>query len=174
MERSWYYVVDALPLGAMWLQASERGLCGIGFGEGLPEAELRRLARYGLAAPHLDVVPLLEAVAGQLSDYFAGRRRSFDLPLDLRGTEFQRAVWDTLLAIPYGDTWSYGEVAEAVDRPRAAQAVGQAVGANPIAIVVPCHRVVGHDGALTGYASGLHRKQALLQMEQSGQQLRLA
>jgi methylated-DNA-[protein]-cysteine S-methyltransferase len=115
----------------------------------------------------------LEAAAEQLAAYFAGERRAFDLPLDLLGTPFQRAVWSTLLRIPYGDTWSYGQVAAAVGRPRAARAVGQATGANPLAIVVPCHRVVGHDGSLTGYGSGLHRKQTLLELEQRSSQLPL-
>jgi methylated-DNA-[protein]-cysteine S-methyltransferase len=113
----------------------------------------------------------------ELDEYFAGRRRAFELPLDLRGSPFQLAVWEQLLEIPYGSTVSYGAVAAAIRpalyehgledymRPRA---VGAAVGANPIAIVVPCHRVVGADGSLTGYGGGLPRKRALLELEGAG------
>lgn len=110
-------------------------------------------------------VPLLEEVASQISDYFAGRRSSFDVPLDLRGTDFQRDVWRELQRIGYGKTTSYGELARKVGRPRGARAVGAAVGRNPISIIVPCHRVVGSDGRLTGFAGGLTSKTRLLELE---------
>jgi methylated-DNA-[protein]-cysteine S-methyltransferase len=110
--------------------------------------------------------PLLRCVAVQLAEYFAGDRRVFDLPLGLRGTDFQRRVWGELLRIPYGATTSYGAVAAALGLPPgAARAVGLANGANPISIVVPCHRVVGADGSLTGYGGGLDRKRYLLDLE---------
>jgi len=108
--------------------------------------------------------PLREA-ARQLGEYFAGRRTEFDLPLALEGTLFQRRVWDALRQIPYGETISYGELARRIGRPTAVRAVGLANGRNPIGIVVPCHRVVGSDGSLTGYGGGLERKQFLLGFE---------
>ncbi len=101
----------------------------------------------------------------QLEEYFAGCRRTFDLPLRLQGTEFQRRVWNALKEIPYGVTWSYGELAARIDNPNASRAVGLANGRNPISILVPCHRVIGADGSLTGYGGGLERKQWLLAHE---------
>ena len=101
----------------------------------------------------------------QLEEYFAGQRRAFDLPLALDGTAFERSVWNELLGIPYGETTSYGELARAIGRPDAARDVGGAVGRTPVPIVVPCHRVVGSDGSLTGYGGGLDRKRALLDLE---------
>ena len=101
----------------------------------------------------------------QLDAYFAGKLREFKTPLDLRGTSFQRQVWDLLCSIPWGETRSYGQIAKALGRPKAARAVGRAVGTNPVSIVVPCHRVIGSDGTLTGYGGGLDRKKALLKLE---------
>jgi methylated-DNA-[protein]-cysteine S-methyltransferase len=101
----------------------------------------------------------------QLGAYFAGELTDFDIELDLRGTEFQRRVWKALLTIPYGETRSYGEIAEQIGAPGAARAVGLANGHNPIAIVVPCHRVIGASGSLTGYGGGLDRKRTLLELE---------
>ena len=101
----------------------------------------------------------------QLDEYFAGHRRAFDLPLRLHGTDFQQRVWKVLKEIPYGATWSYGELAKRIDNPNASRAVGLANGRNPISILVPCHRVIGADGALTGYGGGLERKRWLLAHE---------
>lgn len=109
--------------------------------------------------------PLLRAAREALLAYFAGERRGFDLPLDPAGTDFQRAVWEALRAIPYGGTRTYGEIAAAVGRPKAVRAVGQANHVNPLPIFIPCHRVVGKGGALTGYAGGLDLKRALLALE---------
>ena len=109
--------------------------------------------------------PLLRAAREALLSYFAGERRDFDLPLAPAGTDFQRAVWDALRAIPYGQTRTYGEIAAAVGRPKAVRAVGQANHVNPLPIFIPCHRVVGKGGALTGYAGGLDLKRALLALE---------
>jgi methylated-DNA-[protein]-cysteine S-methyltransferase len=131
----------------------------------------------GLTTLHLDAPPdfaprdsasdkLLEAATGQLREYFEGSRRRFDLPLDQQGSDFQRSVWNVLCSIPYGATVTYGEIARRVGMPRGAQAVGLACGSNPIAIVVPCHRVLGADGRLTGYAGGVTRKSELLAWEQ--------
>jgi methylated-DNA-[protein]-cysteine S-methyltransferase len=110
----------------------------------------------------------------QLCAYFDGELTEFDLVLDLRGTPFQRRVWNALTEIPYGETQSYGELAQRVGQPGAARAVGMANGHNPIAIIVPCHRVIGADGSLTGYGGGLDRKRTLLQLEQDHDTPRLA
>jgi methylated-DNA-[protein]-cysteine S-methyltransferase len=109
----------------------------------------------------------LAAVVDQLEAYFAGSRETFDVPLDLQGTDFQRRVWAGLLEIPYGETMSYGELARRVARHGASRAVGLANGRNPVAIIVPCHRVIGADGTLTGYGGGLDRKVWLLDHERS-------
>jgi methylated-DNA-[protein]-cysteine S-methyltransferase len=106
--------------------------------------------------------------ARQLGEYFAGERTAFDLPLRATGTAFEQRVWDELRDIPYGETTSYGAIARRLGHPRAARAVGRANGRNPLAIVVPCHRVIGASGALTGYAGGLDRKRALLALERAG------
>lgn len=106
-----------------------------------------------------------DKLAGQLDAYFAGKRRQFNISIDLRGTLFQRQVWEALCDIPYGQTRSYGQIAEAIGRRGAARAVGRAVGTNPVSIVVPCHRVIGSNGELTGYGGGLERKAALLDLE---------
>ena len=110
--------------------------------------------------------PVANQTRAQLDDYFAGQRTAFDLPLDLSsGTAFQQAVWRALLTIPAGSTRSYGAISAEIGRPTAVRAVGGAIGRNPVSILVPCHRVVGASGALTGYAGGLERKMALLQLE---------
>lgn len=110
----------------------------------------------------------------QLEAYFAGERTDFDLKLSLTGTEFQRRVWQALLTIPYGETRSYGEIAEQIGASGAARAVGLANGRNPIAIIVPCHRVIGASGSLTGYGGGLERKQSLLELERRRQSVTLS
>lgn len=111
--------------------------------------------------------PLITLVVGQLEEYFVGRRVTFDLPVRLEGDVFQRRVWAVLEEIPYGETTTYGEIAARLGEPaHMAQAVGKAVGQNPVSIVVPCHRVIGKNGSLTGYAGGLTRKQQLLDLEQ--------
>jgi methylated-DNA-[protein]-cysteine S-methyltransferase len=149
------------PVGALTLVAGERGLMAILWESDTP-------GRVSLAAVTRDEdSPVLAATERQLAEYFAGRRRAFDLPLDFRGTEFQRDVWRALLAIPYGETRSYGEIARAVGRPDAARAVGAANGRNPISIVAPCHRVIGASGKLTGFAGGLQAKAFLLELERA-------
>jgi len=147
------------PLGTMIVAASVRGIAGIWF-EGqkhMPDHAAWRRA---------DDEPLIQQAIAQLRDYFEGRRTSFDLPLDLQvGTPFQQTVWRALLAIPHGEITSYGSLSRGLGAPSAARAVGAAVGRNPVSIVVPCHRVLGTGGALTGYAGGVHRKSALLRLE---------
>jgi methylated-DNA-[protein]-cysteine S-methyltransferase len=108
---------------------------------------------------------VLDETARQLREYFAGTRQTFDLPLAPRGSGFQELVWQTLLKIPFGETWSYGQLAKHIGRPSASRAVGTANGANPISIIVPCHRVIGANGTLTGYGGGLPAKRWLLAHE---------
>lgn len=109
--------------------------------------------------------PAVQALIGQLSEYFSGIRTEFDIPLSLKGTPFQMLVWQELRRIPYGQTRTYGEIAAAIGQPGAARAVGMACNRNPIWLLIPCHRVVGKNGSLTGYAGGLDMKQQLLMME---------
>ncbi|HEY0857431.1 MAG TPA: methylated-DNA--[protein]-cysteine S-methyltransferase [Albitalea sp.] len=146
------------PLGAMLLARTEAGLAGVWF-------EGQKDHPGVLAAPERADDPLLRAAAAQLADYFAGRSARFDLPLDLQGTPFQRSVWQALLGIGSGRTCSYAEIARRVGAPSAVRAVGSAVGKNPLSVIVPCHRVLGSGGALTGYAGGVDRKRALLALE---------
>jgi O-6-methylguanine DNA methyltransferase len=111
--------------------------------------------------------PVVAAAVQQISEYFMGTRRTFDLPLALHGTSFQRQVWEHLLSIPYSQTTTYQEIAQAIGRPQAARAVGAANAGNPISVIVPCHRVIGSDGSLTGYGGGIWRKVWLLKHEGS-------
>jgi methylated-DNA-[protein]-cysteine S-methyltransferase len=158
----------ASPVGELTLVASEQGLRAVLWAE-------ERVGRVPLSErrddPAHDV--LAEAVR-QLSEYFAGERRAFDLPLDPVGTAFQKAVWTGLNAIPYGETRSYAALATAIGRPGASRAVGAANGRNPLSIVTPCHRVIGANGTLTGFAGGLAIKQWLLAHERGEHMLALA
>jgi methylated-DNA-[protein]-cysteine S-methyltransferase len=146
-------------LGQIILAASEKQLVGIWFAGQRHQPDTSHWARD-------DHHPLLQRIKTELDEYFIGQRRSFDLPLDMAcGTAFQQTVWRALLAIPHGSSTSYGALSRAIGRPSAVRALGAAVGRNPFSIVVPCHRVIGASGALTGYAGGLDRKTALLQLE---------
>jgi methylated-DNA-[protein]-cysteine S-methyltransferase len=147
-----YAIIDT-PVGPLTLSYTDRGLCSVRFGTQIPPD--------GILVEQSHCV-----FAEQLSEYFEGTRTEFSLPLDLEGTPFQLAVWRALLDIPYGETRSYGEIARTIGKPGAARAVGMANHDNPIAVVVPCHRVVGKDGSLTGYAGGIHLKRQLLSIEQ--------
>ena len=160
----------ASPLGTLWLAASPLGLCGVWF-EGQAHAPRWATSAHEPApatpGPQPDPNhPVLQATAAWLDRYFQGQAPDQLPPLDARiGTDFQRAVWQALRTIPPGATRSYGELARAIGRPKAQRAVGAAVGRNPWSVLVPCHRVLGQGGALTGYAGGLARKQALLALE---------
>ena len=159
----------ASPLGAIVIAATDKGLAGLWFTDG--QRHLPPQLTGGLAWPEAADHPVLKQVSQQLAEYFAGRRSEFNVPLDLRcGTVFQQSVWQALLAIPQGGTESYGEVSRRIGNPAAMRAVGGAIGRNPVSIMVPCHRVTGSDGALTGYAGGLDRKTALLRLEGALQQ----
>ncbi len=147
------------PVGRLLLAGDGERLRLISF----PGGTRRRTAEAGW---RLDPAPFAEATA-QLRAYFSAELRDFSLPLDPQGTAFQRSVWDALLEIPYGATASYGEIARRIDRPKASRAVGAANGDNPLPIVVPCHRVIGASGKLTGFGGGLEIKAALLALERS-------
>lgn len=155
------------PLGPMLAATTDQGLCLLEFiDEAKGEARLEqvRIAIGAVIVPGKS--PIAETLARELAAYFAGRGRSFSIPLHLYGTDFQKQVWQGLQTIPYGQTRSYREQAVAIGRPRAVRAVAQANRANRIAIVIPCHRVIGADGHLVGYSAGLWRKQRLLELEQ--------
>lgn len=109
--------------------------------------------------------PIIESAIVQLDEYFMGQRTNFDLPFMMVGTDFQKRVWTALASIPYGTTTSYSAVARSIERPKAVRAVANAIGANPLSVIIPCHRVVGNDRSLTGYAGGLTVKQQLLELE---------
>ena len=143
-------------IGPLVLLASKKGLTGIYFGHRIETTTLPREDAKNA---------ILKKTAAQLEEYFAKKRETFDLPLDMKGSSFQRAVWRGLYEIPYGETISYGELAERLDNPSAVRAVGTANGVNPISIIVPCHRVIGKNGSLTGYGGGLDIKLKLLQHE---------
>ena len=137
------------PLGKMYFSGDDRCITGLSFGEVSEE----------------NPSPVLCEGARQLTEYFEGSRREFDLPIQPQGTEFQKSVWQALCEIPYGETRTYGEIARNVGNEKACRAVGMANNRNPIAIIIPCHRVVGSGGKLTGYAGGLDKKEFLLKLE---------
>lgn len=150
------------PLGPVRLLASATGLAGLWF-----ENQKHRPPELDTPAwPQQQEHPLLTEARQQVGDYFAGRRQRFELPLDLSaGTVFEQSVWRALLTLEFGEHQSYSEIGQQIGRPKAARAVGAAVGRNRLSIIVPCHRVLGRHGQLTGYAGGLDRKRALLQLE---------
>ena len=151
-----YTKIDS-PLGPVLIVGTERGLSHISFQKCSQPLAIDSAWQKG--------APFLEDAARQLTEYFAGKRRTFELRLDPAGTEFQKKVWAALCEVPYGKTATYGEIAKAIGAPTASRAVGAANGANPLPIVVPCHRVIGSTGALTGYAGGLKFKRGLLEIE---------
>ncbi len=158
-----YFYHDS-PLGPLLLAASQHGLHQVGF----PPERLPDNKTPVLAEDHwLEDATPFAAVRQQLDQYFAGKRRHFDLPLDPTGTAFQRNVLRALQDIPYGKTCTYGDIAIAINRPKAVRAVGAANGRNPIPIIIPCHRVIGADGSLTGFGGGLPAKRWLLELEGS-------
>jgi methylated-DNA-[protein]-cysteine S-methyltransferase len=146
------------PIGALRLHATDDALVAVYLPEQYAPGSVPEGAGHAV----------LERAREQLVQYFAGERRCFDLPVEPQGTAFQREVWSALRAIPFGATRSYAELAAALGRPSASRAVGGANGRNPVAIIVPCHRVIGADGSLTGYAGGLARKEWLLRHERAG------
>jgi methylated-DNA-[protein]-cysteine S-methyltransferase len=156
MNRTSYAVIDS-PVGPLTLVADEDELIGLYFAN----APLAAAQPPGWVRDDRRLRP----AAVQLAEYFAGKRTRFELPLAPRGTPFQRAVWNALLEIPFGETASYGELARAIGQPSASRAVGAANGPNPLSIVIPCHRVIGADGSMTGYGGEISRKRVLLDLE---------
>ncbi|EQB02677.1 hypothetical protein L288_16010 [Sphingobium quisquiliarum P25] len=147
------------PVGQLTMVASEQGLTAL-----LWEDDAPNRVRWERGVEDSGL-PLFTEASRQLSQYFDGHRTSFDLPLDFRGTDFQKAVWSALLQIPFGETRTYAQIAHAIGRPSACRAVGAANGRNPLSIIAPCHRVIGSGGALTGFAGGLDVKRQLLDHE---------
>lgn len=154
------------------MEEDGEGICRIGFVKQTLKDRGENMGRKALAGDRKETspempadTPLLRAGIRQLEEYLSGNRQQFDLPLSFYGTEFQVKVWKALLEIPYGKTASYGDIAAAVGNPKACRAVGMANHANPIVIVVPCHRIIGANGSLTGYGGGLEVKRRLLQLE---------
>jgi methylated-DNA-[protein]-cysteine S-methyltransferase len=150
----WWTILEETPVGPLLLTARDGALTGLQFDPG-PERSGHRD----------DDEPVLVDARRQLEEYFAGNRVQFDIPVSVDGTAFQKRVWEQLSKIPYGTTISYGELARRIDKPTASRAVGLANGRNPVAIFVPCHRVVGANGSLTGFGGGMDRKRALLDLE---------
>jgi O-6-methylguanine DNA methyltransferase len=156
-----YYSHLRSPIGPLTVAVSKRGLVALEFGDEHPAKHRRAWRDLEWQESAEPTAPCVK----QLEEYFAGARREFTMPLDLRGTEFQKRCWQALVEIPYGRTCTYADVARAVGKPRAFRAVGLANNRNPVAIVVPCHRVIGSDGSLTGYGGGLDVKEVLLRLE---------
>lgn len=162
------YTTMPSPYGEVTIQACDEGLLGVWFATYTtkPEDLGEYIESEGLTEPVRDNSKLvLTRALSQLKEYFKGELSSFDLPLAATGTEFQQKVWHALTTIPYGETWSYQDLANAIDNPKAVRAVGLANGKNPISIIVPCHRVIGKNGKLTGYAGGIECKKGLLEAE---------
>lgn len=162
----------ASPVGPLFLAVSGRGLVALEFDKRLPGQQTirpnpRDLRAESRALRFEQSEDGLRPYLSQLREYFAGQRRDFDLPLDLRGTQFQLACWRALLEIPYGETRTYADMARRVGRPQGFRAVGMANNRNPVAIVVPCHRVIASDGSLCGYGGGLEVKRHLLALERA-------
>jgi methylated-DNA-[protein]-cysteine S-methyltransferase len=154
-------LVTDSPIGPLTLLAVGGQLCGLYMNGRVPASA----GPVRAGTPSGGDAEVLARTAGQLEEYFEGARESFDLPLALRGTEFQRSVWEALLGIGYGQTLSYAQLADRIGRPTAVRAVGHANGRNPVSIIVPCHRLVGSDGSLTGYGGGIDNKRRLLDLE---------
>jgi len=155
------------PIGQFRVATTEIGLAYLELPHSSGRGMRDFLQRYVPGCRCLEAIEPNRAAIGQILEYLASERTGFDVPLDLRGTPFQRAVWDVLLKIPYGETRSYAEVAQAIGRPTAHRAVGSANNANPVALIVPCHRVIAADGGLGGYGGGVELKARLLAMERS-------
>lgn len=156
------YIEQASPVGTLLIAATDAGICGIYF-----EEHKHFKGKDGWMRSQTDspAAGHLTQAATQLDEYFAGKRTAFDVPLDLSGTAFQRDVWQALADIPFGRSISYAQHAQQLGKPKALRAVGAAIGRNPVSIIVPCHRVLGSSGAVTGYAGGVERKRFLLALE---------
>lgn len=152
-----YYIYVGTPIGKLTLVANDHAITGVSFGE-VPVVGIFQETK------------LLNQLKMELMEYFSGKRKVFDLPLEIEGTEFQKLVWNTLLKIPYGEIRTYGQIAQAIGHPKASRAVGGANHCNPIVILIPCHRIIGSNQKLVGYGGGLEIKQFLLGLETSLQE----
>lgn len=151
----YFIIIDPIPSVILTLTADDNNLLRIDFGAQRPANAIEK------------ITPILNLAAQQLEEYFHGLRRDFTIPLKANGTQFQQQVWQALTYIPYGTTHTYKELAETIGKPKASRAVGSACNRNPLPIVIPCHRVIGSSGSLTGYAGGLELKSLLLKMEEN-------
>lgn len=151
----YFIVINPIPAVILTLTAEDNNLLRIDFGSQRPTNAIKK------------ATPVLNLAAQQLEEYFHGLRRDFTIPLKASGTQFQQQVWQALIYIPYGMTYTYKELAETIGKPKASRAVGSACNRNPLPIVIPCHRVIGSSGSLTGYAGGLELKAMLLKMEEN-------
>ena len=159
IQKPYYAKTVASPLGELTLVASDIGLAAVLWPDDKPGR-----VNLNIVAQHPEH-PILIRAGDQLRDYFGAKRTTFDLPLDFKGTDFQKRVWEALLKIPFGETRSYSEIAREIGQPTATRAVGSAANRNPISIIAPCHRVIGSNGDLGGYAGGLEAKKTLLRLE---------
>jgi len=157
-QRHWHTRIDS-PVGKLTLIANDNNLVAVAWEH--ENIDAKKFASPAANAEH----PVLCMAKAQLAEYFAGKRTEFSLPLKFEGTDFQKRVWRGLQQIPYGKTWSYGQLASAVGSPKAFRAVGAANARNPLSIVIPCHRVIGADGTLTGFGGGMNNKAVLLTLE---------
>lgn len=160
MKKLKFHIIKS-PVGMLKLVANDKKLVAILW-------DKEKLNRVKLEEMQEDAsYPILLETEHQLKQYFSGQRTSFDLPIEANGTKFQESVWQVLIQIPYGMTWSYKQVAEKINHPLAVRAVGTAIGRNPISIIIPCHRVVAKNGGMAGFAGGINRKNILLSLERS-------
>ncbi|MCS7463800.1 methylated-DNA--[protein]-cysteine S-methyltransferase [Paenibacillus doosanensis] len=167
IDRTLYWTVIAHQDWCLHIAATSKGLCYVGS----PNQPLEQITKWAaIRLPDYSLVKddaAMQPYAEELSAFMQGTRQAFTVPVDCRGTEFQTSVWEALRGIPYGQTRSYYDIALQIDRPAAVRAVGAAIGANPVLITVPCHRVIGKNGALTGYRGGMEMKTKLLELERS-------
>ncbi|RPI26478.1 MAG: methylated-DNA--[protein]-cysteine S-methyltransferase [Acidobacteria bacterium] len=155
------------PIGRVQVAGTPEGICRICFPTESPEQWYRWFDRYFSKLPLDGAHPIIDQCVSEITEYFGRKRQSFEVPVDLRGTDFQLRVWRELMSIPFGATISYGELARRVGKPGGARAIGNAAGSNPVPIIIPCHRVIGHDQGLVGFGGGLSVKEQLLELEQA-------
>lgn len=167
MEEPVKFTEMETPIGVLTLVATEKGLCQLLFGDfNETGAKIRmRMAKRNMRREIIRDDAYFRETTKQLQEYFHGRREMFDLPVDMQGTTFQKSVWEVLQRIPYGETQSYKQVAIAIHSPKAVRAIGSANNKNPLPIIIPCHRVIGSNGAIVGYGGGIEKKKKLLELE---------
>lgn len=163
MEQIIHWGIIEFEHGPIYIAATPQGLCYVGS----PEEDFEHMVKRFPAADFAENSEAMEPYANELKEYLEGGRTDFSLPVDVKGTPFQEAVWTALREIPYGATYTYSDIAEKIGKPAAVRAVGTAIGANPVLITVPCHRVIGKNGAITGYRGGIEMKQHLLELEKA-------